>query len=109
MVDVIGTGANDILVGTNDNDTLNGLVGADTMAGGDGSDLYFVDQAGDVVTELATRASTDRVVSTVSTTLAANAEILELVGGALNGNGNKQENRPARQQLRQHPGRRRRR
>src|SRR4029453_5154452 len=92
MVDAIGTGANDNLVGTNDDDTLNGLVGADTMAGGDGNDLYFVDQAGDGVTELAEKGFYDPVVTTVSTTLAANAEVLELVGGALNGNGNKQEN-----------------
>src|SRR6185436_11979656 len=92
MADITGTGANDVLVGTNDDDTLNGLFGADKMAGGDGNDVYFVDQAGDVVTELADKGFVDRVVTTVSTTLAANAEFLELVGGALNGTGNKQEN-----------------
>ena len=92
MADLTGTAANDVLVGTNDDDTLNGLIGADKMAGGDGNDIYFVDQAGDVVTELTDKGFIDRVVTTVSTTLAANVEFLELVGGALSGTGNGQEN-----------------
>src|SRR5688572_16748964 len=92
MADITGTAANDVLVGTNDDDALNGLIGADKMAGGDGNDIYFVDQVGDVVTELTDKGFIDRVVTTVSTTLAANVEFLELVGGALSGTGNGQEN-----------------
>src|SRR5688572_3827804 len=88
MADVTGTAANDVLVGTNDDDRLNGLLGADKMAGGDGNDHYLVDQAGDVVTELNDKGSLDWIASAISTTLAANAEVLELVGGALNGTGN---------------------
>ena len=63
MADITGTAANDVLVGTNDDDTLNGLLGADKMAGGDGNDTYFVDQAGDVVTELNDKGLYDRVVT----------------------------------------------
>ena len=92
MADLTGTAANDVLVGTNDDDTLNGLIGADKMAGGDGNDIYFVDQAGDDVTELTDKGFIDRVVTTVSATLVANVEFLELVGGALSGIGNGQEN-----------------
>src|SRR5688500_16230545 len=87
MTVVTGTAANDVLVGTNNDDVLNGLTGADKMSGGAGNDIYFVDQAGDVVTELANKGTEDWIVSTISTILAANVEHLELVGGALNGTG----------------------
>ena len=46
-----GRAGNDTLIGGAGNDTLNGGVGADTMIGGAGNDTYFVDNAGDVVTE----------------------------------------------------------
>ncbi|HJT13311.1 MAG TPA: calcium-binding protein, partial [Dongiaceae bacterium] len=92
MADVTGTAANDVLAGTNNDDTLNGLLGADKMAGGDGNDHYFVDQTGDVVTELKDKGSLDWIASAISTTLAANVEALELVGGALNGTGNALDN-----------------
>jgi Ca2+-binding RTX toxin-like protein len=88
MTIVTGTAANDVLVGTSSDDTLNGLGGADKMSGGAGNDRYFIDQAGDVVTELANKGTEDWIVSTISTALAANVEFLELVGGALNGSGN---------------------
>ncbi|WP_167391961.1 beta strand repeat-containing protein [Mesorhizobium sophorae] len=39
------------LIGLGGNDTLNGKEGADTMQGGIGNDTYFVDNAGDVVSE----------------------------------------------------------
>jgi Ca2+-binding RTX toxin-like protein len=41
----------DALTGTSGKNILNGRAGADTMVGGDGSDHYYVDDAGDVVTE----------------------------------------------------------
>ena len=59
MAVVTGTAANDVLAGTSKDDTLDGLTGIDTMAGGNGNDIYFVDQAGDVVTELANRGLQD--------------------------------------------------
>lgn len=92
MTDVTGTAANDTLGGTNDDDTLNGLLGADKMAGGDGNDTYFVDQTGDVVTELKNKGLSDGIVSAISMTLGVDVENLELVGGALNGTGNALDN-----------------
>ncbi|WP_411885843.1 calcium-binding protein [Polaromonas sp. YR568] len=60
--------------------------GADSMAGGMGNDTFMVDDAGDVVTELAGE-GTDTVQSYLGNyTLAANVENLTLVG-SLNANG----------------------
>ena len=53
--------------------------GADTMIGGAGNDAYFVDNAGDAVTEDA-NAGFDTVFSTADYTLAANVEQLVLQG-----------------------------
>jgi Ca2+-binding RTX toxin-like protein len=47
----IASANNDSIVGTAGNDTLDGLAGTDTLVGLDGDDTYFVDVAGDVVTE----------------------------------------------------------
>jgi len=46
-----GNGGRDKLLGNAGVDTLNGGLGIDTLMGGDGSDIYYVDNAGDVVTE----------------------------------------------------------
>ena len=45
-----GSGA-DTLDGGTENDTLDGGTGADHMTGGDGDDVYYVDDAGDEVSE----------------------------------------------------------
>jgi Ca2+-binding RTX toxin-like protein len=88
---LVGTGNADanIMNGNDKNNTLNGKGGADKMSGGLGHDIYYVDVAGDVVTE-ALNAGTDSVYSLVSYTLAANVENLTLLAGvtALNGTGN---------------------
>jgi subtilisin family serine protease len=82
-----GTGA-DTLLGLAGGDTLNGGAGADRLVGGSGDDLYLVDQAGDVVIELAGE-GVDTVQSQVSLVLAANVENLTLTGAAAaNGTGN---------------------
>lgn len=81
------------LVGTAFNDVLNGGAGADDLQGGAGNDTYVVDNVGDVITELAGQ-GTDLVQSSVSVSLAANLEDLELTGtAALNGTGNALVNR----------------
>ena len=84
---LLGGSGNDDLYGGAGRDLLDGGSGADTMAGGPGDDEYRVDDAGDIVIELA-NAGTDRVVSTISYTLTANVEELVLVGDARNGTGN---------------------
>ncbi|WP_348272889.1 calcium-binding protein [Mesorhizobium sp. YR577] len=76
------------LVGNAGNNTLNGGAGADSMTGGAGNDIYYVDNAGDKTIEAA-NGGTDTVRSTISWTLSANIERLELLGtGHLNGTGN---------------------
>jgi len=78
----------DIVNGTSGDDTLNGGLGADTLIGGLGNDTYIVDNAGDVVTEVA-NAGIDTVQSTVSYILGTNLENLTLTGtGAIDATGN---------------------
>ena len=91
---LIGNAAANILIGRAGNDSLNGNAGADTMIGGTGNDIYYVDNAGDVITETSTLPlEWDTVVSTVSWTLGANLERLDLTGtAAINGTGNADDN-----------------
>jgi Ca2+-binding RTX toxin-like protein len=87
------TGAADTLYGLGGNDVLDGGNGADTMVGGTGNDRYFVENAGDVVSENANEGF-DTVNSTRSYTLGANVENLVLMdgGGRINGIGNALDN-----------------
>ena len=89
--DILRGGAgNDQLFGGSDRDTIDGGAGEDFLAGGldldlmrggSGSDTYLVAQAGDRVVE-AGDAGADTILSTVSTTIAANVERLVLIGNA---------------------------
>lgn len=78
------------LTGNGSGNFLDGRGGADTMEGGLGDDLYNVDDAGDVVTELGgTTQGTDTVQSLLDFTLGDSVENLFLLGGAgISGTGN---------------------
>jgi len=87
-----GNSANNILNGGAGNDTLSGAAGADTMVGGIGNDTYYVDNASDVVTELAGE-GTDTVRATVTHTLGANVENLIIdTQASINATGNVLDN-----------------
>ena len=88
---LLGNAGNDSIEGRLGNDPINGGLGADAMIGGLGNDSYFVDDAGDVVTEAAGE-GTDGVSSSISYTLTDNVETLVLTGSALNGTGNGLDN-----------------
>lgn len=74
-----GLAGNDTLRGLAGNDTLNGGTGADRMEGSAGNDIYYVDDYGDVVIELANE-GTDRVIASTYHILADNVENLEQTG-----------------------------
>ncbi|TSD83300.1 calcium-binding protein [Mycobacterium sp. KBS0706] len=83
-----GNGLNNTIIGNAANNVLNGGAGADTLIGGKGNDVYDVDSAGDRVQESANEGY-DRVRASVSFTLGANVEELNLSGtAAINGTGN---------------------
>ncbi|WP_338847542.1 putative Ig domain-containing protein [Massilia sp. W12] len=85
---LLGLGGNDTLIGGLGKDSMFGREGADSMVGGAGDDYYEIDDAGDVIVELANEGY-EMVRSTVSWTLGDNLERLALDGEEhLNANGN---------------------
>ena len=83
-----GNAAANVLTGNTGNNILNGNGGADTMIGGAGNDIYYVDDSGDVTTELFNE-GIDTVSASVSHSLKADIENLNLSGtGDISGNGN---------------------
>jgi len=83
-----GNGLANAITGNSAANVLNGGAGADSLSGGGGNDTYYVDNAGDVVTEIS-GVGTDLVRSTVTFTLADFVENLTLDGSAdIDGTGN---------------------
>jgi trimeric autotransporter adhesin len=85
-----GGAGNDTLIGGVNDDTLIGGIGADVMQGGNGNDFYYVDNVLDTVIEgTGAGSGYDRVNSTVTFTLGANIDRLDLQGSTnINGTGN---------------------
>jgi trimeric autotransporter adhesin len=89
---IAGNGAANNLAGGDGNDTVTGGAGADTLTGGTGDDVYGVDNAADLVTELSGEGH-DRIECSVSFLMSAEIEDLLLFGsGAINGTGNDLDN-----------------
>jgi Ca2+-binding RTX toxin-like protein len=87
---LVGHEGNDWMNGGRGHDVLFGGTGADTMLGGLDNDIYYVDDAGDVVVE-GKNAGIDEVRGSISYTLGSTVENLVL-NGAVNGTGNKLAN-----------------
>jgi Ca2+-binding RTX toxin-like protein len=86
---IIGGIFGDTLTGGAGNDTLDGGTGADTLVGGQGNDIFGVENAADVVTELSGE-GIDQVNTNLSSyTLGANVENLLYTGsGSIAATGN---------------------
>jgi Ca2+-binding RTX toxin-like protein len=89
---LIGSPYNDKLTGDGGNNILNGGAGNDILTGGKGDDTYIVDSVGDQVVENLSE-GIDTVQSSITYTLPANVENLQLTGsGSINGFGNSLNN-----------------
>ena len=87
-INATGNDLANLLIGNGADNRLNGGSGADGLLGGAGNDTYLIDNAGDTVTEKANE-GVDTVRSSISYTLGANVENLELTGSAhINATGN---------------------
>ena len=87
-----GNDLNNVITGNLADNIIDGGAGADTMIGGDGNETYYVDNIGDVVTEVVDE-GIDLVSSSINYTLGDNVENLTLTGtDSLTGTGNELDN-----------------
>ena len=86
---VINIGGATTITGSSGNDTITGGAQADTLIGGAGNDTYYVNNQSIVITEQAA-GGTDTVISSISYSIAANANIenLTLTTGGKTATGN---------------------
>lgn len=79
-----GGRGNDVIIGNAGANILNGAGGTDSMLGLGGNDIYYVDNVRDIIQEVAGQGTMDRVLASVSFTLAAddNIEYLATTSGA---------------------------
>jgi Ca2+-binding RTX toxin-like protein len=93
---LVGNQGDDSIQGGAGNDTLNGGTGADNLNGGSGNDIYWVDNANDKVSEIATDSGDaggiDTVNSSVDFILGNYVENLTLTGSAYSAIGNALDN-----------------
>lgn len=87
-----GSAGNDSLLGMEGNDTLDGHGGADTLIGGLGDDTYVIDDAGDVIVELAGGGHDIAVVMRDGLTVTGDVEVIRLGGTAHTATGDATDN-----------------
>ena len=73
---ILGAEKADSLYGLGGGDYIDGGAGADHLEGGQGDDTYYVDNAGDVIVELAGEGDDDVQATSANYTLSANVETL---------------------------------
>lgn len=77
--EIHGLDGNDVIYAGGGNDNIYGDSGSDEMHGEAGDDTYYIDDAGDIITENSGE-GTDTVKSSISYALGANVENLDLTG-----------------------------
>jgi serralysin len=88
----IGSSGFNAIYGNNLDNVLDGAGGGDALFGFAGNDLYYVDSAGDTVSENPGEGVWDQIITTVNYTMSANIESMVLQGSATNGTGNSSGN-----------------
>ncbi|HZF96362.1 MAG TPA: M10 family metallopeptidase C-terminal domain-containing protein, partial [Allosphingosinicella sp.] len=80
-----GNALANVISGGAGNDRIDGGAGADILRGGAGNDLYFVDDAGDQIVELAGEGSDEVRASSASYSIAGAANVETLIGTSNSG------------------------